>query len=252
MTAFQLIACTLLAACPLSATQNHTSDGTTSDKSAKPAGVQVEMARPNPLMTGIWHPTVGRGGLYEVTRTGGRKSQIEITIVGKEDVNGDPGYWFELYQEDAKVYYKDLIVAVPEGLAFAKRVMQPRGEDPVEFDSSMHPGERRTTPADIREEADLVGTETISVPAGTFICEHYRLKGGWGDAWLSDKVSPWGLVKMLVASPQGVPEYYTDGRPPKNLGPTRDKDTSMVLIKVVTDAKDHITSTPQNVQPIKH
>src|SRR5260370_33617907 len=59
------------------------------------------------------------------------------------------------------------------------------------------------------------GTET----AGTYTADHYHMKDGSGDFWVSDKVSPYGVIKG-----QG-------------------KDFSMVLIKVVTDAKDKITGT---------
>ncbi|MBZ5699829.1 MAG: hypothetical protein LAN18_14930 [Acidobacteriia bacterium] len=47
------------------------------------------------------------------------------------------------------------------------------------------------------------------------------MKDGSADTWISDKVAPWGLVKS-----QG-------------------KESSMVLTKVITDAKDHITAIPK-------
>ncbi len=48
---------------------------------------------------------------------------------------------------------------------------------------------------------DLVGTEELATPAGAFTCKHYKKslleggKGPWIDLWISDKVSPTGLVK---------------------------------------------------------
>jgi hypothetical protein len=203
---------------------------------------------------GIWHPVVGSGGAYETTGPDGSKLRMEVSIVGKEDLGGKTGYWLETAVKDPKggeVYFKDLMISASKDLAYAKRVMQRPGQDAIEFDMSVNAGERMWTLSDIRGEAELVGTETISVPAGTFACEHYRLRGGWGDAWVSDKVSPWGLVKMSVASLQGVPEYYTDGRPPKNAGPARGKDSSTVRTKIITDATDHITGTPTIIGTIK-
>jgi hypothetical protein len=85
----------------------------------------------------------------------------------------------------------------------------------------------QSAPSDIRSKAEHVGTETITVPAGTFSCEHYRMKDGSSDAWISEKVAPWGLVKS-----QG-------------------KDSSMVLTKSITDAKDHITGTPKKFDPMQ-
>ena len=55
---------------------------------------------------------------------------------------------------------------------------------------------KRNQEAHFRQKAQRVGTETISVPAGTFVCEHYRMTDGSGDIWFSPKVSPWGLVKF--------------------------------------------------------
>lgn len=81
--------------------------------------------------------------------------------------------------------------------------------------------------ADIREQAEDVGSESITVPAGTFTCEHYRMKDGSADVWVSEKVAPWGVVKMT-------------GR-----------DGTMTLTKVLTNAKTHITGTPQKFDPME-
>jgi hypothetical protein len=75
--------------------------------------------------------------------------------------------------------------------------------------------------SDIRDKAELMGTESITIQAKTFSSQHYKMKDGSSDAWISDKVAPWDLVK------------------------TQGKDSSMVLTKMITDAKDHITGTPK-------
>ena len=69
-----------------------------------------------------------------------------------------------------------------------------------------------------------MGTEDVTTPAGTFSCEHYPGEGP-GDVWLSTKVTPWGLVK---ASGNGQ---------------------TIVVDRVITDAKDHITGTPKPFDP---
>jgi hypothetical protein len=81
--------------------------------------------------------------------------------------------------------------------------------------------------ADARKEMERVGTETITTPAGTFSCQHWRKKDGSTDVWLSEKVAPWGLVKMVS------------------------KDSTMILERVVTDAKSHITGTPVKFNPME-
>jgi hypothetical protein len=203
---------------------------------ALPLGAQMGTGMRAPDMSGIWHPVVGAGGAYEMTDKEGKKSQMEITIVGKEDTEGKTGYWMEMVLANARtggdMYVKYLIAPSDNGVASLRMVMQQPGQDPMEMDMNMNMnmGGRRmgpSTPTDIRDKAERVGTETITVPAGTFSCEHYRMKDGSSDAWVSDKVAPWGLVKM-----QG-------------------KDSSMVLTKVIADAKDHITGTPKKFDPMQ-
>ncbi len=42
-----------------------------------------------------------------------------------------------------------------------------------------------------------VGTESVTVPAGTFSCEHWRNDKSNSDIWTSDKVTPFGMVKEV-------------------------------------------------------
>ena len=183
-----------------------------------------------PTLSGIWHPVVGTGAAYDVTHPDGTKSQLEITIVGKEDVEGKAAYWLEMAMisphSDGQMYMKNLMSVSEAGLTSSRRIMQMAGQDPMEMDSMM--GARRgqtPTPTDIREKSELIGNESITVPAGAFSCQHYRAKDGSADTWISDRVSPWGLVKS-----QG-------------------KEATMVLTKVITDATDHITGTPKKFDP---
>jgi hypothetical protein len=182
-----------------------------------------------PTLSGIWHPVVGTGAAYEITKDG-KKSEIELSIVGKEDVDGKTGFWQEVVMTDARtsqpVYAKTLVSVTDAGVTTMKMVMQMPGQPPMEMDGGMPGGRTNTALANnLADKAEIVGTESVTVPAGTFSCTHYRMKDGTGEAWVSDKVSPWGLVK------------------------SQDKDTSMVLAKVITDAKDHITGTPQKFDP---
>jgi hypothetical protein len=130
----------------------------------------------------------------------------------------------------------DVLIKVLEtvdgnSIIYSKWVMQMPGQQPMEMDPNMmNMGGRRTIQtqsADFRDKAESVGSETITVPAGTFTCQHYRMKDGSGDAWISDKVSPWGLVKM------------------------QENERTTVLAKVITDAKDRITGTPTKFDPMQ-
>ena len=73
---------------------------------------------------------------------------------------------------------------------------------------------------------ELVGTETVTVPAGTFTCQHYRKQEQerHRDMWISTQVTPYAMVKMT--------------------GP----DMTMVLKKVLTNETSHIKGEPQKMQ----
>jgi hypothetical protein len=60
---------------------------------------------------------------------------------------------------------------------------------------------------------------------GDFSYEHWTKDEGKGDVWVSSKVSPMGMVKSV------------------------EKGQTMVLIKVITGAKSHITGTPVKFDP---
>jgi hypothetical protein len=200
--------------------------------------LSAQMGMPMPDLSGIWHPVVGSGGAYEMTGRDG-KSQMEMAVVGTESVGGKTGYWMEMAMKEPRtgrdMYMKFLLApADNNGMKAVRMVMQQAGQEPMEMDLSagmgMGMGGGRTpqgTPSDIREKAERVGTETITVPAGTFTTEHYRMKDGSSDAWISDKVMPLGLVK------------------------SEGKGTSMVLTRVVTDAKSRITGTPTKFDPMQ-
>ena len=73
---------------------------------------------------------------------------------------------------------------------------------------------------------ELVGTESLTVPAGTFSCQHYRKQeqNGPVDMWISTEVTPYALVKLTGA------------------------DVSMVLKKTLTNETSHIKGEPQKMQ----
>jgi hypothetical protein len=189
------------------------------------------MVRP-PSIQGVWGPVVGTGAAYEM-QDKKQKQTMEMTIVGKETVNGKDAYWLEYGMQDPNsggtMYMKMLVAKDQDNVITERIVFQVPGQpQPMEMSMSMQVqanAANRNQEADFRQKAQRVGAETISVPAGTFVCEHYRMTDGSGDIWFSPKVSPWGLVKF-------------SGR-----------DTTLVLLKTITGAKDHITGTPMKFDP---
>jgi hypothetical protein len=182
-----------------------------------------------PAMRGIFNPVVGSGGEYEMTTDKGTKMVMEIAIVAKESVAGKDGYWFEMTMSNSpmgQMVMKSLTVVDGTDTVVSRMIMQMGTRPPMEMPPQMNKSSAQKQPADIRDRAEDVGNETVTTPAGTFTAEHYKMKDGTGDAWVAPKAGPYGLVKF-----QG-------------------KDSTMVLTKVVTDAKDKITGTPQPFNPM--
>jgi hypothetical protein len=178
------------------------------------------------LPRGIFNPVVGSGAQYEVQPNGKDKMTIEIDVVGKELVDGKDGYWFETAFDShmGQMLMKMLMVSEASNSTVAKIIMQMQGGPPMEMPAQMM-GQRAQQTYDIRDKADKVGGESVTTPAGTFMADHYHLKDGSGDFWVSDKVSPYGVIKG-----QG-------------------KDINIVLLKIITDAKDKITGAPVPFNP---
>ncbi len=197
---------------------------------AAAASAQMGMGmRQRSLPSGLFDPVVGSGAAYDIQPANGPKTSIEYAIVGKESVDGKDGFWMEWTTTAGAMGEMVMkVLVVPGGTSAQKVIMQMAGRPPMEMPMQMgHTGGgNATAPSDIRNLAENVGIESITTPAGTFSCEHYRMKDGSGDSWVSSKVPPFGLVKH-----QG-------------------KDSSMVLAKIITDAKDKIVGTPQPFNPM--
>ncbi|MFZ0519951.1 MAG: hypothetical protein WAL95_02945 [Candidatus Acidiferrales bacterium] len=194
-------------------------------------GASAQMGMRNaPQLRGILNPVVGSGGQYEVTTAKGEKMTMEMVIVGKESVDGKDAYWFENTISSAQMggdmITKSLTVVNGSDTAVSRIIMQMPNRPPMEMPAQMVQMHGQKRPTDIRSDAEDVGPESVTTPAGTFAAEHYKMKDGSGDMWIAAKAGPYGLVKF-----QG-------------------KDTTMLLTKVIADGKDKITGTPQPFNPM--
>lgn len=182
-------------------------------------GAQLNFFR-KPNIANIFHPEVGKGALYETKLENGKTETMEMSVVGRESVDGLDGYWFEVSRNEPSGTAYTKFLVTKEDFRFRRMVMQLPGKTPMEM--PMTAPDR--TKSKVDEELDKwtsVGTESVTVPAGTFLAEHWRKAGGGGDLWASPNISPMGVVKEV--------------------SPKR----TMVLVKVIPDAQDHITGTPQ-------
>jgi len=194
-----------------------------------PASAQIPGMRQAPQLRGLFNPIVGAGAQYQVQRgpNDANKMTVEVDVVGKEPAGGKDGYWLEMTAATNMGEMVMKMLTVPDGpnISFQKMILQMNGGPAMEMPSQMARTGQQSEPVDIRDKADDLGTESVTVPAGTFSAHHYRMKDSSGDFWLSEQVSPYGLVKG-------------DG-----------KDFNVVLLKTVTGATDKITGTPVPFNP---
>jgi len=173
-----------------------------------------------PDITKAFNPVVGKGAQYLSTSTSAKPpktSTMEMSIVGKESVEGKDGYWMEFVSTDEKnqIFVGKALLTTAD-FQFHRMIMQMPGQGAMEMPFNPSAAQRGKTQESLNEWHS-VGTETVTVPAGTFSCEHWRNDKSNSDTWTSDKVTPFGLVKEV--SPH----------------------STMVLAKVITDAHDRIT-----------
>ena len=196
------------------------------------ASAQGMMGMRPPTIPGQFTPVVGSGAEYQMT---GKSGEVHWTyaVVGKESVDGADGYWLEMRTETprgGKMIMKELMVTNAGGIEIKRMIMQPPGRPPMEMPAGMmgmgRAGAAPSTPsASNPVQGEKVGAESVTVPAGTFECDHYRstADGKTTDVWASTKVAPYGLVKMTSA------------------------DATMVLEKVLEHETSQITGEPQKM-----
>jgi hypothetical protein len=192
--------------------------------SSQISAAQMGMTRP-PDFAGVFAPVVGSGAAYEMDKKDDhQKTKFDIAVVGKEG----SGYWIEysMQSPEGMAYMKALTARQGDDVVVQHMIVQAPGHPPMDLSSvmKMHPMQSAESKADMRANAQDLGTETITTPAGTFACQHWRSKKDGSEFWLSDKVTPWKVVKMSG------------------------KDQTMTLVRVITDAKTHITGTPLSME----
>lgn len=181
------------------------------------AQMGMDLFKP-PAITKVFHPVVGKGAVYQDTSKDSKPRTMELSIVGKDTVDGKAAYWMEVYsssEEGKSVLGKSLIT--PEDFQIHRMIIQPEGKQAMEMPMHMNAA-RQQKMQDNFNDWHSVGTESITVPAGTFSCEHWHNDKTNSDVWTSDKVVPFGMVKSV--SSHGGTE---------------------VLVKVIDNATDRIT-----------
>jgi hypothetical protein len=185
---------------------------------------------------GLQNPTPGSGSEYLVT-TKGKEMDMSIINLGKEDVDGQTGYWMEMRMNSqelgGEMVMKTLNVSSGSQAGVKRMIMQAPNRPPMEMGDFMMNMMQQHQSAPITPNGgdksgmgELVGTESVTVPAGTYTCQHYRKTdaNGTADLWISTDVTPYALVKMV--------------------GP----QATMTLKKVLSNETSHINGEPQKMQ----
>jgi hypothetical protein len=183
--------------------------------------------------------TVGSWAEYQMTGPQGTM-QVRFAVIGKEAVAGKDYLWFELKTAGPQgpFIFQALVPGYPYDQNTVESAVIKAGNQPAMKMSkamlSMAPGMRNQNPGGPAgsvlqkcDSAELIGRETIEVPAGRFETLHFRhTEGGVpGEGWVSRDV-PMAMVKLTW---QG-----------QNAG-------QMVLLGHGKDAKSSITETPQEM-----
>ena len=197
---------------------------------ASPASAQMGMGQfKNPSFTKVFHPVIGKGAQYETTTKIGPDSKthtMEMGIVGKETVDGIDGYWMQTVMQGSKGTMVTKALLTSGDVQVRKIVFQQPGQTAMEM--PMNPNVMQKQKAEeTMQDWHSVGTEAVTVPAGTFSCEHWKNDKTGSEVWASDKISPFGMVKEVS------------------------KDHSMVLVKVLSDYPDKITGPVQKFDPMQ-
>ncbi|MGC1416084.1 MAG: hypothetical protein WA817_12425 [Candidatus Acidiferrum sp.] len=173
-----------------------------------------------PAMSDFFKPVVGGGAVYETIEANSNspKSTMEMLVVGREMVGLKEGYWLEFSVFDKAVngtiYSKVLITK--DDFEMHRTIFQFPGAPAMEMPMRSNARDSAKIGQDLDKWAQ-VGAETVTVPAGTFVCQHWKKNDGKDEVWINDKIVPFSMVKEVGSG------------------------SNQVLVKVITDAKDHIT-----------
>jgi hypothetical protein len=180
-----------------------------------------------PSFTKVFNPVVGKGAEYQTIKTDSKTTPqtTQMFIVGKESVDGKDGYWMEIVTTTEKGgNFVGKMLFTKDDFQFRRMVIQVPGQGAMEMPFNPAQGTKQSL-QDTMSEWHSIGTESVTVPAGTFSCEHWKNDKNNSEVWTNDKVTPFGMVKEMS---------------PNN---------TMVLTKVLTDTPDQITGPVQKFNP---
>lgn len=179
----------------------------------------------------IKFPAVGRWAEYKALYDK-KPYTIRYAVVGSEKREGQDLKWVELKMrgedKDKNLIYQMLVPGSPTEMGNVQEIVFKPGQKPAMKMSgamlSMVRGqmEKQSILSELCKDVALVGSESVTVPAGKFQTSHFRSEKYKSDSWVSPEV-PFALVKSV--------------------GDKHD----MALVAVGSGAKPSITEKPQEM-----
>jgi hypothetical protein len=190
--------------------------------------------------TAIRQVSVGQWSLYRMTapQAGMQSGETRLAIVGQEDVDGEAHYWYEMSMtsQQGPMIVQFLVPSYPYAIEDVQGIVMKAGNQPamkmpaqmlsmMQNQAGFDPGKSFGEEC---ERAEVVGQESVTVPAGTFETLHMKASDGGEttDVWVAQDI-PFGLIKV-----QGAQGF------------------EMLLLERGADATSSITETPQTMPGI--
>ncbi|HXJ15159.1 MAG TPA: hypothetical protein VNH19_23040 [Candidatus Limnocylindrales bacterium] len=209
---------------------------------ASPSHAQMGMDLfKRPSITKAFHPVVGKGAVYLDTDKDGKASRTsEISIVGKDSFEGKDSYWMQIYSTDpqGKTFLGKSLIT-PADFQIHRMIFQPQGQQAMEMPMRMNAARKEKIEENMADWHS-VGTDSITVPAGTFSCEHWRNEKTHAEVWTSDKVVPFGMVKEISANGSTqVLSKLLDNAADRITGPVKQFDMQQMMQQMQQEHQQH-------------
>ncbi len=159
--------------------------------------------------------SVGQWADYETDAPFVKSLNSRYAIVGEEDYDGTTHYWLEFNVSNpiGNTIMQVLIPSYPyQPTAISGLIMQLAPDFVMQYPKDMagtmsgQGADNLSAPtAQACNESELVGEESVTVPAGTFdaVRVEAQLGGVKQDIWISDQV-PFGIVKIADGNGDGL------------------------------------------------
>ncbi len=183
-----------------------------------------------PSITKAFHPVVGKGAAYLSSNKDGGTRNTEIGVVGKDSAEGKDGFWMEFVStaNGGKEMVGKVLITTDD-LQFHRMIFQQPGQPAMEMPMNMNTA-RKEKMEEHMADWHSAGSQTITVPAGTFSCEHWVNDKTHAEVWTNDKITPIGMVKEVNAS--GGTEVLVkilDSFPERITGPVKQFDMQQMM-----------------------